>query len=161
MIFVVEQTEPGQARAWFAYDEPDFLRKVCAQDALPEWAVYDVATPRELLDMSDRTPKSADAREACPAICALGDAHGWDTVLYRADHLLGAGQFRTQPVSVLDAGLAALMQRGGQCRVYGHEDVAMAALGRPDALYDAPGGWHARWALREQLIAVEALADDC
>jgi hypothetical protein len=69
MIFVVEQPEQGHARAWFAYDEDDFLRKVCAQDALPEWEVFDVATPRELLDLTERTPESADARQACPAIC--------------------------------------------------------------------------------------------
>ena len=161
MIFVVEQPDHGAARAWFAYDEPDFLRKVCAQDTLAEWAVFDVATPRELLDMTERTPDSPDARTACPAICALGDAHGWDTPLYRADHLLGAGHFRPEPISVLDAGLAALTRRGGQWRVYGNEAVAMAAVDQPDALFDAPSGWLARWALREQLIAVEALADDC
>lgn len=160
MIFVVEQPDQGQARAWFAYNDDDFLRKVCAGDPLPEWAVFDVASPRELLEMTDRTPESADARSACPAICALADAHGWDTPLYRADHLLGAGQFRAEPVSLLDAGLAALTQRGGQWRVYGSEAVAMAAVDQPDALYDAPAGWRARWALREQLIAVEALADD-
>lgn len=160
MIFVVEQPEQGAARAWFAYDEADFLRKVCAQDPLPDWQVYDVATPRELLELTDRTPDSADARSACPAICALADAHGWDTPLYRADHLLGAGQFRPELVGVLDAGLAALTQRGGQWRVYGSEQVAMAAADQPDALYDTPTGWRARWALREQLIAVEALADD-
>lgn len=161
MIFVVEQPDQGAARAWFAYNDDDFLRKVCAQDSLPDWAVFDVATPRELLDMTDRTPDSPDARRACPALCALADDHGWDTPLYRADHLLGNGHFRAEPVSVLDAGMAALTQRGGQWRIYGNEQVAMAAIDRPDPLFDAPGGWRARWALREQLIAVEALADDC
>lgn len=161
MIFVVEQPDQGAARAWFAYNDGDFLSKVCAQDSLPEWEVFDVATPRELLEMTARTPESPDARSACPAICALADAHGWDAPLYRADHLLGAGHFRPEPISALDAGMAALTQRGGQWRIYGNEEVAMAAIGQPDPLYDAPSGWRARWALREQLIAVEALADDC
>lgn len=160
MIFVVEQPEAGAARAWFAHDEPDFLRKVCVDDALPAWEVYDVVTPRELLEMTDRTPESPDVRSACPALCALAEQHGWDTPLYRADPLLGAGHFRAEPISALEAGLAALQRRGGQWRIYGNEAVAMAAVDRPDALFDAPGGWRARWALREQLVAVEALADD-
>jgi hypothetical protein len=149
MIFVVEipPAGPVQARAWFAYGEADFLRKVCADDPLPEWAVYDVVTPRELLDLSDLTPQSSDA-------------HGWDTPLYRADHLLGAGEFRAEPLTPLQAGMAALAARGGGWRVYGSEDSAMAAADAPDTLFDAPGGWRARHALREQLIAVEALADD-
>lgn len=160
MIFVVEQPESAPANCWFAYDTDDFLRKVCAQDPLEPWAVHDVITARELLEMTDRTPESPDARSACPAIFALADLHGWDLPLYRADHLLGLGQLRPEPVTPLDAGLAALQARGGQWRVYGHEDVALAAVDAPDALYDAPGGWRARWALREQLIAVEVLADD-
>lgn len=160
MIFIVEQPDNGVANSWFAYDEDDFLRKVCAKDPLPEWEVYDVITPRELLDLTDRTPDSPDTRSACPAICALADANGWDTPLYRADHALGPGNFRAAAVTPLEAGLAALQARGGHWRVYGNEDVALAAVDAPDALYDAPGGWRARWALREQLIAVEALADD-
>lgn len=161
MIFVVQVPPegPAHARAWFAYGEADFLRKVCAQDVLPEWEVFDVVTARELLEMTDRTPDAPDARSACPAVCALADQHGWDTPLYRADHLLGNGQLRPEPVTPLDAGMAALLARGGQWRVYGHEDVALAAADAPDALFDAPSGWHARRALREQLIAVEALAD--
>lgn len=160
MIFVVQQPEEGPARAWFAHDEADFLRKVCVDDALAEWEVMDVITARELLELSDRSPASLDAASACPAVWALGCQHGWDTPLYRADHLLGAGQLRPEPVLPLEAGIAALQARGGQWRIYGNEDTAMAAVDRPDPLFDAPGGWRARWALREQLVAVEALADD-
>ncbi len=162
MIFVVEipPSGPQNTRAWFAYGEEDFLRKVCAQSSLPEWEVFDVATPRELLDMADLTPEQPEARSRCPALCALADAHGWETPLYRADALLGAGHFRPEPISLLQAGTAALIAQGGQWRVYDHEQAAMAAVDQPDPLYDAPGGWRARWALREQLIAVEALADE-
>lgn len=162
MIFVVEvpAAGPQQCRAWFAYGNDDFLRKVCADDPLPEWEVYDVATARELLEMTDRTPDSPDLRSACPALCALADAHGWDTPLYRADHLLGPGHFRPEPISPLEAGSAALGVRGSQWRIYTDEQMAMAAADQPDPLFDAPGGWRARWALREQLIAVEAIADE-
>lgn len=161
MIFVVEQPEDGTARAWFAYDGEDFLRKVCAGDPLPAWEVFDVLTARELLEMRELQPEDPSLADTCPAIAALGRTHGWDTPLYRADHLLGAGHLQAQPVSALDAGLAALTNRGGHWRVYGHEEAALAAVDQPDALFDRPGGWRARWALREQLIAVEALADDC
>lgn len=162
MIFVIEVPDSGpeQTRAWFAYHPDDFLRKVCATDPLPEWEVFDVATPRELLELADLQPESEQARSRCPAVCALADAHGWDTALYRADHLLGAGHFRAEAITPLEAGMAALLARGGRWRIYGHEEVAMAAADQPDPLFDAPGGWRARWALRQQLIAVEALADD-
>ena len=118
-----------------------------------------MATPRELLDLADRVPESPDARQACPAVCGLADAHGWDTPLYRADHLLGAGHFQAQAVSPLQAGLAALQARGGQWRVYGSEDVAMAAVDAADALYDAPGGWRARHALRERRVLAHERVD--
>lgn len=161
MLFVVEipATGPAHSHAWFAYGPDDFLRKVCATDPLPEWEVFDVATPRELLEMAELQPESPGVRERCPALCALADAHGWDTPLYRADHLLGAGHFRPEPITPLDAGLAALDARGGRCRVYGNEEAALTAADQPDPFYDEDGGWRARWALREQLIAVEALAE--
>ncbi|MFZ2988195.1 hypothetical protein [Ideonella sp.] len=76
MTFVFEQPDQVAARAWFAYYDDEFLRKVCAQDRLAEWCVFDLATPRELLDITDRTPDSPGARSACPTLCALADDHG-------------------------------------------------------------------------------------
>jgi hypothetical protein len=95
-----------------------------------------------------------------PAICLLGEAHGWDTPLYRADALRQPGLYAPQPVRVVDACRAALQSRAGHCRVYDADHIAVVAVDRPDPLYDAPGGHAARWALRQQLIAVEVLADD-
>jgi hypothetical protein len=85
---------------------------------------------------------------------------GWDWPLYRADYLQDAGSYGLEPRRCEDACYAALRARGGAWKFYENEPHALAAVDQPDPLYDAPGGWRARWALRQQLIAVEALADD-
>lgn len=159
MIYVVEIPEQGDANAWFAFDREDFARKVAAGDPLKPWEIYDVISARELLDLSDRTPDSADAREACPAICALGDAHGWDTPLYRADHLLGGGVYRAEPVSENQAWLTALGRRLKDCRVYWSDADAIAATEGADPLLARRENWRARHALHEQLVALEVLSD--
>jgi len=54
----------------------------------------------------------------------------------------------------------ALLHAAGRCRIYPDEAAAMAAFERTaDPDWQGPG-WRARWALREQLIATEVLADD-
>ena len=127
----------------------------------PEWEVFDVMTPRELLELSDRTPESADARSVSPAVCELAEQHGWDTPLFRADHLLGAGTLRPEPVTPMEAGLAAAaapwraVARLWQRR---HRDGRRRSPGC--ALRCAPVAGARAGALREQLVAVEALADD-
>ncbi len=37
MIYVLEVPAGGDPRAWFAYDDDDFSRKVAATDALQAW----------------------------------------------------------------------------------------------------------------------------
>lgn len=54
---------------------------------------------------------------------------------------------------------AALFARG-RCRVYRDESAALAAFERAADPAWQGEGWRARWALREQLIALEVLADD-
>lgn len=159
MIFVVQGPVEGAPRAWFAFDEADLLAKVCAEDALPPWEVWDCATVRELLDLVDESPERPGVQERFPAMCALGRHEGWDTPLYRADHLTPRGSYRREPITRLDACLAALRSRGGELRVYGDETAALAAADAPDPWFDREGGWRARRALREQLIATEVLAD--
>jgi hypothetical protein len=64
-----------------------------------------------------------------------------------------------RPTGALIDACRALRARGGG----GASARRTARAGRcrkPDDLYDRAGGWRARWALRQQLIAVEALADD-
>ena len=160
MIYVVEVPPVAPAHAWFAFDEEDLLRKVCAQDARAAHEIWDRSTPRELLDLFDETPDDASAQQRYPGVWGLAAEYGWDTPLFRADYLQEPGQYAPVPVRLVDACRGALRARGGEWRFYEGEQHALIAVDKPDALYDRPGGWRARWALRQQLIAVEALADD-
>ncbi|MEK8033362.1 hypothetical protein AACH06_21295 [Ideonella sp. DXS29W] len=160
MIYIVEVPPRGEPRAWFAYGEDDLLRKVAATDSRAAHEIWDRASARELLDLFDEQPDSPGVAERWPAIAELGVSLGWDTPLFRADYLAEPGLYAATPIHLIDACRAALKARGGDWRFYENEPHALAAADAPDALYDRPGGWRARWALREQLIAVEALADD-
>lgn len=55
---------------------------------------------------------------------------------------------------------AAALHAAGRCRVYPDESAALAAFERADHPDWQGPGWRARWALREQLVALEVLADD-
>jgi hypothetical protein len=156
MIYVVEFPEAGRAHAWFAFDADDFARKVYASDKREEWEIYDVVTVRELLEGVGETPESPTANAKFPAIYHLGKRHGWDTHLYRADFLLGAGCFQPEAVSESEACAAALAQRVKLCRVYWSDSEATAALeGEP--LFEGREGYWGREALREQLVALEVM----
>lgn len=159
MIFVLEIPKQAEPRCWFAYDGGDLLRKVAAEDPLQEWEIHDCASPRELLDMFDATPDMPGVNEKFPGICAMGEEYGWDTPLYRADHLQEPGTYREAPVTPEQASEAALRARG-DFRVYWSESEATAAFERAEDPAWAGSGWRARWALRAQLIATEVLADD-
>jgi hypothetical protein len=160
MIYVVEIPAQADARAWFAFDEDDLLRKVSNGDARAAHEIWDCLTARELLDMFDDNPGANGVEERYPGVHALGVEFGWDRPLFRADYLQEPGLYVPEPVRLIDACRAALRARGGEWRFYEGEQHALVAVDKPDALYDRPGGWRARWALRQQLIAVEALADD-
>jgi len=160
MIYVVEVPPQGEARAWFAFDEVDLLRKVAEGGAAELHEIWDVATAREILELFDAGPDDPGVDERHPHVHALGVANGWDAPLFRADFVQERGLYAATPIRLVDACRGALRARGGQWRFYEGEQHALAAVDQPDALYDQPGGWRARWALRQQLIAVEALADD-
>jgi hypothetical protein len=159
MIHVIEMPADASPHAWFAFDEDDLLRKTAALLDCEPWSVWDQTSARELLELSDLRPEEARAREAYPALCALGEAHGWDTPLYRADALRGAGMLSPEAVVVAEACAAALRQRHAM-RLYGDDTAAMGAFERGESEFAPHGDWHARWALREQLVALELLADD-
>jgi hypothetical protein len=158
MIYVVELSSGGKPKAWFAYDEADFVRKVAASDSLAPEEIYDTATPRELLEFSGPSPE-AHVREQYPSICAIGDAYGWDTTLYRADYLLGRGVCQREPVVQRDAAAAALGARG-ECIIYWNDRDAIGAFEGADRRLAGESRWQARRALYEQLVALEVLADD-
>jgi hypothetical protein len=60
----------------------------------------------------------------------------------------------------LETSPAAALHAQGRCRLYADESAALAAFERSDHPDWQGEGWRARWALREQLIALEVLADD-
>ena len=62
----------------------------------------------------------------------------------------------SEPAELAEAALKAR----GDCRVYRSEAQATAAFERIDDPAWQGDGWRARWALREQLVAMEVLADD-
>jgi hypothetical protein len=160
VIYVVELPEQDPPRAWFAYDNADFARKVEASDPLEAWEIHDELTARELLESAGHATPDEAARRAFPAICALGDEHGWDTLLYRADHLLGRGVLRTEAVDLRDALAAALAARDGSTCIYWNDRDAVAAFEGADPRLAGEGRWWARRALYEQLVELEVLADD-
>jgi hypothetical protein len=158
MIYVVEFPHQGNPRAWFAFDKEDLVRKVHARHT-EERVIFGTATPRQLLAATGHSPESAPARTEQTAIFALGETHGWDKTLYRADYLLGDGVYDAEPFSEFEACVAAIAAGLNLCRVYMSDGAATAAL-YGDPLYSADDGFHAHMALREQLIAMEVIADD-
>ncbi|MFZ3117633.1 MAG: hypothetical protein WA159_04865, partial [Variovorax sp.] len=79
---------------------------------------------------------------------------------YRADHLLGRGVLRAEPVAERDALSAALAARGGFCCVYWNDRDAISAFEGADPRLAGKERWWARRALYEQLVELEVLADD-
>lgn len=159
MIYVLQWPRPDEPRAWFAYDEDDLAGKLAPIAGLQPWQLHDAATPRELLDVLDLLPGDPEAQARCPALCELGEAYGWDTVLYRADVLLGSGVWQREPVDARSALSAALDAHGGG-HIYWSDRDAIGAFEGADPRIAGPAGWRARRALYLQLVALEVLADD-
>lgn len=158
MIYVLEVPPQDAPRAWFAFDDDDLMRKTAAAVGAEPWELWDERTARELLELFDATPESADVEQLYPGIVALGREYGWDHLLYRADAVLGRGLYSNEAVSVQRACEAALQARC-TARVWKDEEEAVLAFeADADPLWSGTG-WKARWALREQLIATEALAE--
>lgn len=159
MIYVVEIPEQARPRAWFAFDQQDFVRKVRASKASGDWTIYALATAHGLLGSAGLTADAPGASDAQPEIFALAERHGWEAELYRADYLLGPGEYQTEPVTEFEACVAAVAHDLRACRIYLSDESASSALYR-DPLYDVRDGFDAHMALREQLIAMEVIADD-
>lgn len=160
MIHVLELPAQGEPRAWFAFDDDDFARKLAAGDRLEEWEIYDETTPRSLLDALGHPEVNDAAQAAFPALYALGEQHGWDQPLWRADHLLGSGVLSTDAISPRDAWAAALAARPGIHRLYWDDSAALAAFEGAEPLLQGREHWYAKRALYEQLVALDILADD-
>ena len=152
MIHEVEVPREGHPRAWFAFDEDDLIGKIQARRIAPGRQIHAVATARELLAVS-----GADSPPDW--LAALAARYGWETPLYRADALLEPGHYQREPVNLLHAHLAALAAPLQRCRVHPDDESALEAL-HGDPVYQGREGFYAHMALREQLIALEVLADD-
>jgi len=159
MIHVLEIPDQGQPHAWFAFDAADFARKVEAEDTLQPYEIHDVVTPRELLALTGYQVGDADAAQQFPAICSLGDEHGWDTPLYRADYLTGRGHYRPEPIHEAEAYAAALLRREPATLIFWDDAQAVLAIESPQSPLLQQTRWRARHALHEQLVALELLAD--
>lgn len=64
-----------------------------------------------------------------------------------------------QELEDFDASVAVLERAVKACRVYMHDELAIRAL-HSDPLLDPKEGFYAHMALREQLIAMEAMEED-
>ncbi|MBK1687131.1 hypothetical protein [Rubrivivax gelatinosus] len=159
MIYVLECPPAGTPRAWFAYDAEDLVERVADRRGLKPWEVWDRRSARELLAMCGEQPDAPGVGERLPALCALGAEHGWDTALYRADALLGRGVLAAQEVRPLQACGAVLAADGTAVRIWPDETSAIHAFEHEAEPLWHGAGWRARHALRDQLIATEALAD--
>lgn len=159
MIYIVEFPHQGRAHAWFAFNRDDFVRKVQATRTRDGWVIFDALSARERLTAHGMQPESPDAAQSHASLFELACTHGWDTPLYRADHVLGQGVLQTEPLDEFDASVAALAQDLKNCRVHLSDEQAIAALQR-DPLYDPDKGFYAHMALREQLIAMDAMEED-
>lgn len=157
MIYIVEFPHQGRAHAWFAFNRDDFVRKVHAIRAREGWVIHEALSVRErVAACGTDTP---DVAQTHAALFALAHVHGWDAPLYRADHVLGQGVLQAEPVDAFDACVGALAQDLKTCRVHLSDEQAIAALQR-DPLYDPDEGFYAHMALREQLIAMDAMEED-
>jgi hypothetical protein len=159
MILAVEISSEGKPQCWFAFDEADFVNKVKIARPATDGVTFEMGSPRQMLAAHDKHPYSPDVAERHASIVSLATTHGWDTALYRADYLLAPGHYQEEEVSEFVAHVARLAHGLAGCRVYLDEEDAMDALLR-DPLYAGREGFYAHMALREQLIALEVLADD-
>lgn len=89
-----------------------------------------------------------------------GRAHAW-FAFDRHDFVLKvhAREGRAEGMEHFDACVAALASTLKACRIYLDEEQAIGAL-QSDPLFDPREGFYAHMALREQLIAMEAMEED-
>jgi hypothetical protein len=87
-------------------------------------------------------------------------AHDEEDLLHKLAALDALQDWRGHGSATLRELLEAALRARGDCRICWDESEATAAFERTqDPAWQGPG-WRARWALREQLIATEVLADD-
>lgn len=159
MLYVVEIPHEGRPKSWFAFDQDDLMRKVHAAKTESNQIVYCTTTAREQLDKLGTATDNPDVNAERNLLLKLIEQQGGDTVLYRADYLLGSDVFQAEAVSELDACITALATDLKFCRIYSSETAAVNALYN-DPIFDPEAEFYTHMALREQLIAMEVITDD-
>ncbi|MDP2026619.1 hypothetical protein [Sulfuriferula sp.] len=159
MIYIVEIPHQKRPHAWFAFSREDFVRKVRATRAREGWVIFETLSARERLAALGMQPGTPDAAQMHADLFELARNHGWDTPLYRADHVFGQGVWQAEAVDEFEACVDTLAHDLKTCRVHLSDELAIGAL-QSDPLYDKYEGFYAHMALREQLVAMEALEDD-
>lgn len=159
MIYVVEFPHQGRPHAWFAFNREDFVRKVQAVRERAGWVIHEASSLRQRLAACGLTPESPEAALAQAEWFELARQYGWDTPLHRADYVLGQGALQVDAVDPFSASVAALAQQLKNCRVHLSDEQAIAAL-QHEPLYDPDEGFYAHMALRQQLIALDAMEED-
>ena len=158
MIYVVQMPRSGRPHAWFAYDKEDFKRKVSA-DCQGSRVIYQVATARQVLSKAGLDPDWPSARTEYPEVFEAATRHGWGAALYRADYFNGDTRYTDEPIDEWEAYAAAIGHPEDDCRIYGSDESAVHAL-YYDPFYQERERFYAQLALREQLIALEVIAED-
>jgi len=147
-IFVVEMPHAAAPRAWWSPDQAEFFRRV-EQTNINGHVIFEETTARHLAQPAGHEAHAA--RE-------LGDRFGWDTPLYRADHIFD-GLYRVEPIEALSAYEAAV-RRGlkNAYFLYG-ADEALDAIDQPN-YWLHPGGVAAHRALTVLLARIGLLQED-
>jgi hypothetical protein len=128
MILTLEIPQQGKPSCWFAFNEDDFIRKVQVARSAADGVIFNASTPRELLAARGSAPDAPGLRDQHADLLDLATAHGWDTLLYRADYLLAPGHYQIEEVSAFVAHVAVTAHGMRTCRIYLDEEQAMDAL---------------------------------
>lgn len=158
MIYVVQMPKTGRPHAWFAFDKDDFKRKVkasCDDDRV----IFRATTAREVLTEAGLDPDWPTAASDFPEVYEAAARKGWGAAVYRADYFTGGPRYTVEPIDEWEAYAAAIGQPDDDCRIYGSDESAVNALYH-DPFFQKRESFYAQLALRDQLIALEVIAED-
>lgn len=158
MIYVVQMPKAGRPHAWFAFDKDDFKRKVYAH-CNDEGVIFRSATAREVLTEAGLDPEGSLASADYPEVFRAAARKGWGAMLYRADYYTGHHRYTEEPIDEWEAYAAAIGNPEDDCRIYGSDASAVNALYH-DPFFQRRESFYAHLALREQLVALEVIAED-
>lgn len=158
MIYVIQLPKAGRPHAWFAFDRDDFRRKVnasCNDDRV----IFKSMTAREVLTEAGLDPDWPAASVDFPEVFEAAARKGWGAALYRADYYTGDHRYTEEPIDEWEAYAAAIGRPDDDCRIYRSDESALNALYH-DPFFQKRENFYAQLALRDQLVALEVIAED-